>query len=162
MPMPTPLLPRWPSNPGPGRGYVVDIDEMSMLAEESFGFTGDSIEFPTPSSGHTSIPSCVLGADGGKDNERSVVDDEVIRIKEIDQQQKEEEMRMIEGRMKTITLERDHAIAQEVKGKVELKERKCKEIQSRIELEIERCEEYRDWLVVLRGLIPERGGSGLK
>ena len=74
-----------------------------------------------------------------------------IRLKQ------EEEMKMIEGRIATITLERDDAILAHEKSKEDMKEMAYEELRRGIEVELERCGEYRGWLEGLRNLIAEKG-----
>jgi hypothetical protein len=147
----TPLFPRWPKD----NGYIVDVDEMSMLGEESFRFTGDSIEITSP------FPSLatVTGVEPrlNRKGEEGIVEENTM-VEDLDRTKKEEEMKMIEGRLTTITLERDDALLQQEKGRMEIKEMRYREVRRGIELELERCGEYRGWLDGLRALVAGRGG----
>jgi hypothetical protein len=134
----------------------VDVDEMSMLGEESFRFTGDSVEITSPP-----FPSiaAVAGVDPRlyrKDEERTV--EENTKVEHHDRLKQEEEMKMIEGRLTTITLERDDALIKYEKETLASKEMRYRELRRGIESEFERCGEYREWLDSLRGLIAERSG----
>ena len=129
---------------------------MSMLGEESFRFTGDSIEITSP-------PFSTTTAVGGVDprlnrkGEEGIVEGNT-KVEDLDRLKKEDEMKMIEGRLATITLERDDALLQHEKGMMAIKEMRCREVRRGIELELERCGEYRGWLDGLRSLIAKRGG----
>jgi len=157
MPEATPLFPRWPKDNG--NGYIVDVDEMSMLGEESFRFTGDSVEItssPFLSNSIAMAPMADSAGFSGKDKEVTVLGNR--KDLDLDRLEQEEEMRMLEGRLATITLERDDAILKQEKNKEELREMKYNEVRRGIELELERCGEYRGWLDGLSALVSERGG----
>jgi len=127
-----------------------------MLGEESFRFTGDSIEITSPP---FSSLAPVAGVDPrlrGKDKKGTVGGN--TKVEDLDRLKQGEEMKMIEGRLATITLERDDALIKCDKERLELKEMRYNEVRRGIELELERCEEYRGWLDGLRALIAERGG----
>jgi hypothetical protein len=134
----------------------VDVDEMSMLGEESFRFTGDSVEITSPP---LSTTATVTGVELrlNRKGEEGIVE-ENTKVEDLDRLKQEEEMKMIEGRLATITLERDDAILQQEKGMMEIKEMRYREVRRGIELELERCGEYRGWLDGLRALIAERDG----
>jgi hypothetical protein len=134
----------------------VDVDEMSMLGEESFRFTGDSIEITSPP---FSSLTTVAGVDPrlNKKGEEGIVDGNT-KVEDLDRLKHDEEMKMIEGRLATITLERDDALLQHEKGMMEIKEMRYRDVRRGIELELERCGEYRGWLDGLRALVAERGG----
>ena len=66
-------------------------------------------------------------------------------------------MKIIEGRIATITLERDEAIFEHEKKQQEMKQMRYEELKRGIELELERCGEYRGWLGGLRDWIAEQG-----
>jgi hypothetical protein len=148
----TPLFPRWPKD----NGYIVDVDEMSMLGEESFRFTGDSIEITSPP---FSTITTVAGVDPrlNRKGVEGIVEDDP-KVADLDRLKQEEETKMIEGRLATITLERDDALLQQEKGMKDIKEMGCRELRRGIELELERCGEYRGWLDGLRALVAKRGG----
>jgi len=132
---------------------------MSMLGEESFRFTGDSVEITSPPFLSKSIsvaPVAELAGFNGKD--KAGIVEENSTVEHLDRLKQEEEMKMIEGRLATITLERDDVLLQHEKGMMELKEMKYMEVRRGIELELERCEEYRGWLDGLKALVSERGG----
>jgi len=132
---------------------------MSMLGEESFRFTGDSVEITSPPFLSKSIAMAPV-ADSARSNgkgEEGIVEKNST-VEHLDRLKQEEEMKMIEGRLTTITLERDDALLQQEKGMSELKEMRYREVRRGIELELERCEEYRGWLDGLRALVSERGG----
>ena len=134
----------------------MDVDEMSMLGEESFRFTGDSIEIISPP---FSSLATVAGVDprlSGKNKEGTV--GENTRVEDLDRLKQGEEIKMIEGRLATSTLERDDALIKCDKERLELKEMRYNEVRRGMELELERCAEYRGWLDGLRALIAERGG----
>ena len=130
-----------------------------MLGEESFRFTGDSVEITSPPLLAKSIAAAIevdLDQPNGEVQEGAVLRGNAmvehrIRLKQ------EEEMKMIEGRIATITLERDDAILAHEKRKGELKNLRYEELRKGIEMELERCGEYRGWLNGLRDLIAERG-----
>jgi hypothetical protein len=150
----TPLFPRWPKD----NGYIVDVDEMSMLGEESFRFTGDSVEITSPPFLSKSIPAAAeVNPRLNRKGEDGIVE-ENAKVENLDRLKQEEEMKMIEGRLATITLERDDALLQQEKGLKELKGMRDAEVRRGIELELERCGEYRGWLDDLKALIAERGG----
>jgi hypothetical protein len=134
----------------------VDVDEMSMLGEESFRFTGDSIEITSPP---FSTITTVAGVDPrlNRKGEEGIAEKNE-KVEDLDRIKQEEEMKMIEGQLKTITLERDDALMQQEKGMMAIKEMRYKEVERGIELELERCGEYRGWLDGLRALIAKRGG----
>jgi hypothetical protein len=148
----TPLFPRWPKD----NGYIVDVDEMSMLGEESFRFTGDSIEITSPP---LSTTATVTGVELrlNRKGEEGIVEQNT-KVEDLGRLKQEEEMKMIEGQLKTITLERDDALLQQEKGMKDIKEMGCRELRRGIVLELERCGEYRGWLDGLRALVAKRGG----
>jgi hypothetical protein len=137
----------------------VDVDEMSMLGEESFRFTGDSIEITSPPLLSKSIAMTPVAdlKQLNRKGEEGIVDGNT-KVEDLDRTKKEEETRMIEGRLATITLERDDALLQQEKGMMEIKEMRYREARRGIELELDRCGEYRGWLDGLRSLIAKRGG----
>jgi len=129
-----------------------------MLGEESFRFTGDSIEITSPPLLSKSIgvaPSKASALKGMEKGETGIQKNAMAGDSE--RLKREEEMKMIEGRIATITLERDDAILALEKRKEEMKELRYEELRRGIELELERCGEYRGWLDGLRDLIAERG-----
>ena len=133
---------------------------MSMLGEESFRFTGDSIEITSPPFLSKSIavaPVADLGQYAEMDMAGAGIRDNAM-VQDIDRVKQEEEMKMIEGRLATITLERDDAILKQEKNTDELRGMKYNEVRRGIESELERCGEYRGWLDGLRALVSERGG----
>jgi hypothetical protein len=135
----------------------VDVDEMSMLGEESFRFTGDSVEITSPPFLSKSIPAAVeVNPRLNRKDERGIVE-ENTKVEHLDRLKQEEEIKMIEGRLTTITLERDDALLQQEKGMKELREMRYREVRRGIELELERCGEYRGWLDGLRALVAVRG-----
>ena len=131
---------------------------MSMLGEESFRFTGDSIQITSP------LFSSTVTAQANITSERRIEKDEKgtvgenTKVENLDRLKQGEEMKMIEGRLATITLERDDALIKCDKERLELKEMRYNEVRRGIELELERCAEYRGWLDGLRALIAERAG----
>jgi len=131
---------------------------MSVLGEESFRFTGDSIEITSPPLLSKSIAVTPSEASAVNRIEKG---DTVIQknamVDDLERLKQEEEMKMIEGRIATITLERDDAILAHEKSKEDMKEMAYEELRRGIEVELERCGEYRGWLEGLRNLIAEKG-----
>jgi hypothetical protein len=139
-----------------------------MIADESFGFTGDSLEMQCP-------PSIFAPEAEASVKSREVVDEITREVEEItkgisvtaitDKEEKVGNARLIqekvelENQIARVSRQRDEALSAEERVRMEDKERKLGEVKRGIKDELERSEEYRGWLVSLKELISSQRGS---
>jgi hypothetical protein len=140
-----------------------------MIADESFGFTGDSLEMQCPPSifapeAEASVKSRKVDIEINREVEEITKGISLTAVTDAEEtarfiQEKVE----LEDQITRLSRQRDEALCSQERVKMEDKERRLGEVKRGIQDELERSEEYRGWLVGLRELISlQRGSSGLQ